>query len=92
MAASDSDSLNMEKLVAKVGDQVKSQWYKFGQTIEVPKHFLDQLSGEDIHCLTQVLEYWLRHHPGQPTWQEVADAQKKVQPQFEKASNEGINI
>ena len=30
-------------------------------------------------CLVEVLEYWLKHHPAQPTWQEITDAQSKLE-------------
>ena len=30
-------------------------------------------------CLTEVLDYWLRHHNGKIKWTEVADALKAVE-------------
>ena len=82
-------SINVENILIKVGDQVKSQWYKFGLVIGAPRDFLDQLSGEDEQCLTQVLEYWLKQHAHQPTWQEVINAQQKIKSKPELSSNEG---
>lgn len=84
-------SLDVNNLLLKVGDLVIAHWHKFGLAIGVPKEFLDQISGEDNKCLTQVLEYWVKHHPGKPTWEEVTDAQKKTldQLQFELAGMEG---
>ena len=73
-------TLTVENLLIKVGDQMKSQWYTFGLAIGAPRNFLDQLSGEDQHCLRQVLEYWLKHHPGKPKWEEVSEVQRKVKP------------
>jgi hypothetical protein len=29
-------------------------------------------------CLIEVLDYWLRHHHGQPQWGEVAQALKEM--------------
>lgn len=76
----------------KIGDQVKSEWYEFGVAIGITKDVLDQLSGEDKQCLTQVLKYWLKNHQGQPTWQEVKDAQQRIKMKPELTSNEGILI
>ena len=72
-------SLNLEDLLIKLDDEVKSQWYKFGEVIGVPLAYLDALSGEEeTQCLKNVLDHWLRHHPGQPMWEEVAKAKRKV--------------
>ena len=72
-------ALDVDNVLIKVGDQVRAQWHEFGLVIGVPQHVLDQLTGEDKRCLTQVICYWLRHHPGHPTWQEVTEAQRTVQ-------------
>ena len=44
---------------------------------------MDVLEGFNLYseedCLVEVLDYWLKHHPGKPTWQEITDAQKKVE-------------
>lgn len=56
-----------------------SQWYWLGLAMKVPKTFLDKLKEyPENQCLVEVLDYWLRNHPDKPTWQEIADAQKKV--------------
>ena len=69
----------------KIGDQacVESQWYELGEAIGIPRDYLDNLSGEESQCLKNVLDYWLRHHPGLPVWQEVAEALRKLHLQFE---------
>ena len=44
---------------------------------------MDVLEGFNLYsedgCLVEVLDYWLKHHPGKPTWQEVTDAQKTIE-------------
>ena len=72
--------LDLNSLLYKLQDQVNIQWYKLGLAIGVPKEILEQLKDytkEDR--LVELLDYWLKHHPGQPTWQEVADAIRKVE-------------
>ena len=65
-------------MLIKFGDEVKSQWYKFGVAIGVSRDYLDTLSGgNESQCLKNVLDHWLRHHPGQPMWEEVAGAHGK---------------
>ena len=29
-------------------------------------------------CLIEMLDYWLRHHQGQPTWKDVAKALNEI--------------
>ena len=36
------------------------------------------LSYPSDQCLIEVLDYWLRHHPGQLKWIEVAQALKEM--------------
>ena len=58
---------------------VTNQWYLFGLAIGVPRDIMDELkSYPREQCLVEVLDYWLRHHPSQPTWQQVVTAQEKV--------------
>ena len=70
---------NLNNLVYTLREQVSSQWYSFGLGIGVPKQILNQLEDyTDEECLVEVLDYWLRHHPGKPTWQEVTEAKRKA--------------
>ena len=56
-----------------------SKWHQFGLTLGVPRKILDQLTDySEEDSLIEVLDYWLKHHPNQPTWQEVVDAQDKI--------------
>ena len=71
--------LDLNSLLTLLQGHVTSKWYQFGLALGVPKKILDQLinySEED--SLVEVLDYWLTHHPNQPTWQEVSDAQNKI--------------
>ena len=48
----------------------------------VPKEAMDTYSATGCssdQCLIEVLDYWLRHHPSQLTWKEVAHALKEIQ-------------
>ena len=70
---------DLNSLLHTLKGKISSNWYNFGLALGVPKAILDQLldySEED--SLIEVLDYWLSHHPQQPTWQEVANAQDKI--------------
>ena len=44
---------------------------------------MDVLEGFNLYseedCLVEVLDYWLKNHPSKPTWQEITDAQRKLE-------------
>ena len=47
----------------------------------VPKEEMDSYSATGCssdQCLIEVLDYWLRHHPSQLRWKEVAHALKEI--------------
>jgi hypothetical protein len=71
--------VNLKRLLEKLQGQISKQWYQLGLTLGLP---MDVLEGFNLYseddCLVEVLEYWLKHHPGKPTWQEITDAQNKV--------------
>ena len=59
-----------------------SQWYQFGVAIGVPRRVLNQIENySEESRLAEVLDYWLKHHPGQPSWTEIMDAQRKIRPE-----------
>ena len=73
--------VNLKRLLEKLQGQISKQWYQLGLTLGLP---MDVLEGFNLYseddCLIEVLDYWLKHHPaGKPTWQEITDAQKKVE-------------
>ena len=50
-------------------------WFQFGEALGVPNKITEQLVGySEKDALVEVVDYWLKHHAGQPTWQEIADA------------------
>ena len=54
-------------------------WYKFGLMVGVPKDILDSYLGySSDQCLIELLDYWLRHHPGQLMWKEVAQTLREI--------------
>ena len=69
----------MESLLVYLRGRVTFQWYKFGVALGTPtknlEHFAD-LSEEA--ALVEVLDFWLKNHPTQPTWQEVANALQDI--------------
>lgn len=72
--------LDLESLLTKLRGRIKCQWYHFGLTIGVPDNILDQLRDySEDDCLVEVLDYWLKNHPDQPTWKELADAVADLQ-------------
>lgn len=47
--------------------------------VGVPKDVMDSYLGyPSDQCLIELLDYWLRHHPGQLTWKEVAQALREM--------------
>ena len=70
---------DLNNLVCTLRGQISSKWYSFGLALGVPKEILNQLKHHsDEECLVEMLDYWLKHHPGKPTWQEVMQAKMRV--------------
>lgn len=62
-------------MLIKLHGRVDTQWYALGTALGIPTEFLDSLkSYPDQDCMVEMLDYWLRNHPDQPTWKEIADA------------------
>ena len=82
---------DLNSLLHLLQGQVTSKWIEFGQALGVPKKILDQLTDySEEDGLVEVLDYWLTHHPNQPTWQEVSDAQDKINV-YKKTKTNTIN-
>ena len=74
------ESLTLDALLEKLSGKVDSKWQEFGLAMGHPKEMLGQLSDySNEDCLVEILDYWLKHHPDQPTWKEVADALEEMQ-------------
>ena len=72
--------LNLDSLLIKLRGKVTDRWYQFGIAIGLPLAFLKKLEGyPQEECIIEILDYWLRHHPDQPTWKEIADAMEDIQ-------------
>ena len=73
------ESLDLDSLLIKLHGRVDIRWYALGTAIGIPTEFLDSLkSYPDQECMVEMLDYWLRHHPDQPTWKEIADAVEDI--------------
>lgn len=73
----------MECVLASLRGRVTSQWYKFGAALRVPSNTLEKFVKDserysEEKALIQVVEYWLKHHVTQPSWQELANALKEI--------------
>ena len=74
------DFLNLESLLIKLRGKVNDRWYQFGMAIGIPLAFLKKLEGyPNEDCILEIVDYWLRNHPDQPTWKEIADAIEEIQ-------------
>ena len=70
---------DLNSLLYVLKGQMTTRWYQFGLAIGIPIPFLKQLIDQpEENRLVELLDYWLRHHSDQPTWQEIMDAQNKI--------------
>lgn len=85
------ESLDLDSLLIKLHGRVDTEWYAFGTAIGIPAEFLDSLKGyPDRECMVEMLDYWLRHHPDQPTWKEIADAIEDIHDYLLAKSIKGV--
>ena len=59
----------------------------------VPNEFLNELLTNEYpeeDCLSKLLNRWIRDHPDQPTWKEIADAIEELQDYSLASSIRGI--
>ena len=71
--------VNLDSLLIVLKEELTPKWYDFGLVVGVPQELMDSYSSyHSDQCLTEVLDYWLRHHAGTIKWMEVADALKAV--------------
>ena len=58
--------------------EVTPKWYEFGVASGMEKETLDKIFliqkawGQAVHHI-EVLDHWLRNHPGSPTWGDIAE-------------------
>ena len=71
-------SVNLDLLIL-LKEELTPRWYELGLVAGVPKEVMDTyLEYPSDQCLTEVLDYWLRHHPGQLTWKKVAQVLREA--------------
>lgn len=72
--------LNLDNLLIQIKPDATPMWYQLGEALGIEKKALKKfttcLSEESI---IEMMDYWLRNHPGNPTWKEVAKALKEIQ-------------
>ena len=72
--------MDLDSLLIVLKEGLAPKWYEFGLVVGVPQELMDSYSGyPSDQCLTEVLDYWLRHHNETIKWMEVADALKAVE-------------
>ena len=72
--------VDLDSLLIVLKEELTPKWYEFGLVVGVPQELMDSYSGyPSDQCLTEVLDYWLRHHAGTMKWAEVANALKAVE-------------
>ena len=71
--------MDLDSLLIVLKEELTPKWYDFGLVVGVPQELMDSYFGyPSDQCLTEVLDYWLRHHTGTMKWAEVANALKAV--------------
>ena len=71
--------VNLDLLLILLKEELTPRWYELGLVVGVPKDVMDGYLGyPSDQCLIELLDYWLRHHPGQLTWREVAQALREM--------------
>ena len=53
------------------------KWRDFGEAVEIEKVVLDDIATKD-HCVSRMLEYWLRHETEELTWNDVGEVLRKI--------------
>ena len=72
-------SVNLDRLLILFKEELTPRWYEFGLVVGVPKEVMDNYLGyPSDQCLIELLDYWLRHHPGKLTWRVVAQALREI--------------
>lgn len=74
------DSLmNLDSLLIQIKQEATQVWYPLGEAFGIEKKILDKFNTcSPEQSIIEMLDYWLRNHPGQPTWKEVAEALRNI--------------
>ena len=68
----------MERLVTYLKGSTNDRWYQFGCALGIDSDDMNQFNYTSKDCLFEIIDYWKRRHPGQPTLKEVVDALEKI--------------
>ena len=69
----------LDLLLILIKEEITPRRYEFGLIVGVSKDVMDGYLGyPSDQCLIELLDYWLRHHPGQLIWREVAQALREM--------------
>ena len=72
--------MDLDDLLILLKEDLTLRWYEFGLVVGAPMELMNSYSGyPSDQCLTEILDYWLRHHFNQLTWTEVAQALKAIE-------------
>ena len=84
-------ALDLDSVLMKLNGRVNTEWYEFGVAIGLPTDFLDSLkSYPRVERMVELVDYWLKNHPDQPTWKEIADALEEMRDYILADSIKGI--
>ena len=67
--------VNLDLLLTLLKKEIIPRWHEFGALIGVPKEVIDNYLKSEYtadQCILEIFDYWLRHHPGPLTWNNVA--------------------
>ena len=76
-------ALTLESLLVYLRERVTFKWYRFGVSLGVPSNVLEKFVKDsekysEEKALIEVLKYWLKNHPTEPTWRDVASALRDI--------------
>ena len=71
-------SIDLDSLLIEVKGKLDNKfWYQFGVALGVPIEFLEGVKGcPEYESMIELIDYWLSHHQGRPSLEEVDDAIK----------------
>ena len=71
--------LNLDNLLIQIKQDTTPMWYQLGEALGIEKKVLKKFTTcSPEESIIEVLDYWLRNHPGKPTWKEVAVALREI--------------
>lgn len=72
-------TVNLDTVLIQIKNHIIPMWYQFGEAVCVPKEVLNELSKYPAdESVVEVVDYWLKNCPVNPTWREVAAVLKQI--------------